>query len=265
MNLKTRMSRLWNYFEDLFFKNHACLACRKEISDDTQFCLCEKCFGALEVFKGTICEKCGDVVLADNNFCDRCKTTKFEFDKNRSFAVYEDVAAKMVKRFKYSGKKYYAKYLAELMFANREYFEDVDIITFVPIGKRRRAERGFNQAEELAKELGLLTNIEVIDTLNKLGNEKHQAGLSQKERQENLSGSFKLKDEALTSIRNKNILLIDDVFTTGATLSECARVLKSDKKNKPSKIYCYTFAKTRLNSTNNGQIQQNNHVEIKTR
>lgn len=265
MSFKTRMSKFWNYFEDLFFKNHGCLSCRKEVPDGTKFCLCDKCFHAMELLKGKVCETCGDAVLENNDFCDRCKSSKFDFDKSRSFAVYENVASGMVKRFKYSGKKYYSKYIAELMFENKEYFESIDLITFVPIGKKRSKERGFNQAEELAKEIGKLTNIEVVDLIDKVGSEKHQAGLTQKERQENLSGTFKLKDEVSMQIKNKNILLVDDVFTTGATLSECSKVLKSDKKNKPNKIYCYTFAKTRLNSTNNGQIQQNNHAESKTK
>lgn len=265
MSFKTKMCKLWNYFEDLFFKNHGCLSCRKEIPDGTKYGLCSKCYHDMELLAGNVCEICGDAVLENNNFCDRCKMSKFEFDKSRSFAVYEDVASRIVKRFKYSGKKYYSRYLAELMLLNKECFENIDIITFVPIGNKRRKERGFNQAEELAKEISKLTNIEVVDLLDKTGSEKHQAGLTQKERQENLSGTFKLKDNVSLQIKNKSILLVDDVFTTGATLSECSKVLKSDKKHKPNKIYCYTFAKTRLNSTNNGQIQQNNHVESKTK
>ena len=94
--------------------------------------------------------------------------------------------------------------------------------------------------------------------LTKKGNERHQAGLSQKERQANLSGSILVKD-CDEVIKDKVVMIIDDVFTTGSTLSECAKVLKSNKANKPSKIYCYTFAKTVYNSTNIGQKQQNNN------
>ena len=265
MKFKAKFSWLWNYFENLFFKNHSCLVCRREIPDGTSFSLCKNCFDELEILNGNICEICGNKVLDENKICDRCKEFKFNFDKSRSFAVYEENASKIVKRFKYSGKKYYAKHIAELMIMRSECFEDVDFIAFVPIGGKRRKERGFNQAEELAREIGKLLNIEVVDALEKIGSERHQAGLSQKERQENLSGTFKLKDGFAENLKGKNILLIDDVFTTGATLSECSKVLKSDKKNKPNKICCYTFAKTRLNSTNNGQIQQNNHEEIKTK
>lgn len=265
MKFKAKFSRLWNCFENLFFKNHSCLVCRREIPDGTSFSLCKNCFSELEFLDGNVCEVCGDKILDENKICDVCKDSRFSFDKSRSFAFYEEKAATLVKRFKYSGKKYYAKHLAELMTRNSDCFEDVDFITFVPIGSKRRKERGFNQAEELAVEIGKILNIKVLDALEKIGSERHQAGLSQKERQENLSGTFKLKDELEESLKDKKILLIDDVFTTGATLSECSKVLKSDKKNKPKQICCYTFAKTRLNSTNNGQIQQNNHEEIKTK
>ncbi len=265
MSFKTRLAKILNGFEDLIFKNHSCLSCRREISDGTKFSLCKNCFDELEVFGGNLCKVCGENILKDNLLCDRCKSNSFSFDENRSFAVYEDVASSLVKRLKYSGKKYYAKHLAELMMINKTYFENIDVITFVPIGLKRRKERGFNQAEELADEIGKLSNIPVLNTLEKIGTERHQAGLSQKDRQKNLSGTFKLIDEVIKELKGKNILLIDDVFTTGATLSECSKVLKSDKRNKPAKICCYTFAKTRLNSANNGYFQQKNSLEIKTK
>ena len=171
--------------------------------------------------------------------------------------MYSDVAMNVVKRFKYKSKKYYAKYIAEMMAENKKYFENVDYLTFVPIGAKRRKERGFNQAEEMAKHIGEILNIPVIDTLEKLGSERHQAGLTQKERRENLSGTITLKSCENLDLKDKAIMIIDDVFTTGSTLSECARVINLNKRNKPAKILCYTFAKTAYYSTNNGQNQQN--------
>ncbi len=255
MVFKERLVRFWNSFENLFFKNHSCLACRREIPDGTSFSLCKNCFEEIEFLDKNICDICGDRVLEGNKLCDKCKGSKFHFDKSRSFAVYEDVASRLVKRFKYSSKKYYAEHLAELMLTRKECFENIDYITFVPIGNKRRKERGFNQAEELAVCIGKKIEIPVLNLLEKVGSERHQAGLSQKERQENLSGTFAL-NENVSFIKGKNVLLIDDVFTTGATLSECSKVIKSDRRNKPDKICCYTFAKTRLNSTNNGHFQQ---------
>lgn len=258
MSFKTAITKFWNKIEDLILSNHACLCCRREIPDGTEFSLCEKCMKNLEKIDGNVCKVCGEKILEGNKLCDRCKLVKFSFSKSRSFAVYGDVSSKIVKRFKYNGKKYYAEYIAKLMSENKNYFEGVDFISYVPIGSKRRKERGFNQAEEIAKFLSVLTNIPCVELLKKVGNERHQAGLSQKDRQKNLAGTIVINEENKNLIKGKTILVIDDVFTTGATLSECAKVLKSDKSNKPKEICCYTFAKTMLISTNNGQNQQNN-------
>lgn len=261
MSLQSRFIKFLNKFEDLFLTNHACLCCRKEIPDGTEFSLCENCLNGMEKLKGNLCKTCGEKILEGNTYCDRCKLEKYNFSQSRSFAVYDDISSKIVKRFKYNGKKYYAENIAKLMAENGEYFENIDYLTFVPIGKERRRERGFNQAEEIAKVLSEIKSIPVVEFLEKTGSEKHQAGLSQKDRQKNLSGTIVLNEDNKNLLKGKNILIIDDVFTTGATLSECARVLKSQRANKPNEICCYTFAKTILNSTNNGQNQQNNRMK----
>lgn len=243
--------------ENLFFTNHACLSCRREIPDGTSFSLCKDCLENLEKIEGNVCKICGEKILEGNNYCDICKNMKFEFDQSRSYAIYSDVASNIVKRLKYGSKKYYADHIAEMMHENLDYFRGVDCLTFVPIGNKRRKERGFNQAEEIARSLSKLTNIPVVDILEKTGSERHQAGLTQKERRANLAGTLVLKD-VTNNIKGKVIMIIDDVFTTGSTLSECAKVIKKNRSNKPSKIWCYTFAKTAYYSTNNGQNQQNN-------
>ena len=253
MDLKEKLRNMINGLEDLFLNNHACICCRKEIPDGTNnFSLCDKCLSEISKISGSSCKICGEEVDINVSFCGNCNKDKYYFDKNTSFANYELVAAKIVKRFKFYSKKYYAKYIAKLMVENNDVFKDVDYLTFVPISDKRRKERGFNQAEEIANEISKLKNIPVLDLLNKIGDEKHQVGLSQKERLENLKGSFELIKDNSKFIKGKNLLIIDDVFTTGSTLSECARVIKSDKINKPKSVCSYTFAKTKLFSTNNG-------------
>lgn len=257
MSFKSRVIEFWNKIENLFLVNHACISCRCEIPDGTMFSLCKNCLEGIDKITGNLCKVCGEKVLEDNNYCDACKRIKYSFTHSRSYAVYSDASMNIIKRFKYSSKKYYARYIAELMSENKSYFEGVDYLSFVPIGDKRRKERGFNQAEEIAKHLGEILDIPVIDILEKVGSERHQAGLSKKERQENLSGTIALKSLVALDIKNKTIMIIDDVFTTGSTLSECAKVINGNKKNKPAKILCYTFAKTAYYSTNNGQNQQN--------
>lgn len=258
MSIKEKFVKFLNKFENLIFTNHACLSCRREIEDGTEYSLCKDCNKNMERINGTLCQKCGEKILEGNSFCDRCKQINYDFDYSNSFAVYNEITSRIVKRYKYNGKKYYAEFIAELMLENDNLFDYIDLITFVPISEKRKKERGFNQAEEVAKILGKELNIEVADTLDKIGTGKHQAGLSQKDRRKNLAGTFALKDGVKNLIKDKSIMIIDDVFTTGSTLSECAKTLRSSRMCKPEKVCCYTFAKTRLDFTNNGQIQQNN-------
>ena len=223
--------------------NHSCIACGREIVDGTKFQICKDCFCNLHKLEGNLCDKCGDEVLKDNQLCDHCKTFDYSFQQNKSFCYYEKVSAKIVKGLKYGHRKFYAKHVAEMMTENKDYFEDVDIITFVPINKRRMKERGFNQAEEIAREISLILNKPVDCLILKSDSAKHQAGLSQKERLENLKGTFSVDEANKNKIKGKTILIVDDVFTTGATLSECANVIK---KFKPIKIKTLTFAKTKF-------------------
>ena len=258
MSLKSKMIKFWTMFESWIFTNHGCLSCRREIPDGSDFSLCEDCMNCLDEISGNMCKICGEEILENNILCDKCKNIKFNFDSSKSFAYYGDVASNIVKRFKYNSKKYYAEYIAKLMAKNKEYFDGVDYLTFVPIDDKRRKDRGFNQAEEIAICLGRFLDIPVMDILKKSGGKRHQAGLTQKERQENLAGTISLLENISENLRNKVVMIIDDVFTTGSTLSECARVIKSARSNKPGKVLCYTFAKTIFNSTNNSQNQQNN-------
>ncbi len=107
---------------------------------------------------------------------------------------------------------------------NKKYFEGVDCIVPVPLHKRRLAERGFNQAEEIARLLSRELNIEMQNILVREKATKQQAKLHKQERIKNIKDAFILKSGI--DVKNKNIIVVDDVFTTGSTLGECARVLK---------------------------------------
>lgn len=247
MNLVKVLSKTLNKFEDLFMKNHACVSCGMEIPDGSRFGLCKNCQNSIRVIDGTVCRFCGDKVLSFGMICDSCKTRVYDFQSNRSCFYYDGVVSRIVKNLKYNSQKYVANYVAELMLTRREFFEDVNIITFVPINKRRLAERGFNQSEEVAKLLGEKLNIKTVNLLIKKDGGKHQAGLDMKKRLTNPYGSFEIDVNNSSLVKGKNVLIIDDVFTTGSTLSECSRMLK---KLKPKSIRTVTFAKTDFHSSN---------------
>lgn len=247
MSVKEKIVKFFNWFEDLFMTNHSCIGCGMEIADGTKFQLCDFCKIKVHKISGDVCKKCGDEVLSGNNFCDYCKNVEYKFDENCSYCYYDEVSAKIVKRFKYNGRKYYAKHIAEMMTENREIFDDVDVITFVPSNTKTLKERRYNQAEELAKEISRITGIKACGLLKKSDDRKHQAGLTKAERLENLKGSFSIVVENKNDIKGNTVLIVDDVFTTGATLNECSKVIL---KHKPKKIKTITFAKTKLGSKN---------------
>jgi ComF family protein len=100
----------------------------------------------------------------------------------------------------------------------------VEVIIPVPLHPARKKARGFNQSRVLARELGKIANIDIIEgVLVKHVNVPPQTTLTARERKKNIKGAFKVRDKA--KIKNKTILLLDDVFTTGATIQECSAAL----------------------------------------
>lgn len=103
---------------------------------------------------------------------------------------------------------------------------EFDIITFVPLHPRRLAQRGFNQAEILAQKIAEKTTIECLPLLKRTKHRLRQVQMTAKKRRENLKGVFELRSKKYEEFKNKRILIIDDIATTGTTLNECARALK---------------------------------------
>lgn len=142
----------------------------------------------------------------------------------------------LIKNFKYS--PFIKELSKELSFLIINHFKLIEnpppffgdwsdfILVPVPLDRKRLRWRGFNQAEELTKELGLFFNIPLfLDCLIKTKQTFPQVDLSEKEREKNVLGTFSVKNK--DKIKDKKILLVDDVFTTGSTMEECARVLKT--------------------------------------
>ena len=247
MSIKSKIKSIVNFVEDLFLTNHKCIVCGKEVPDYVKRGLCEKCGGKLKRISGEICSRCGESVVKGNKYCDECKNMDYKFDENHSYAVYDEISGKIVKSLKYSGNKYIAKNIAVMLVEDKKYFEGVDFITFVPIGKERLKEREFNQAEEIANHVSKLAGVPLVSVFEKIKENSHQAGLTRKERVKNIIGTIAVIEEMKETISGKVVLVIDDVFTTGSTLSECAKVLK---RSGATKVRTLTFAKTKQNMIN---------------
>lgn len=213
-------------FKNLFFpKTYGCLNCNRDVFD-SPYLFCERCLPKLPYLAGRICLRCSEPLIGDGNYCKRCKGKKILCDKAISPFKYEGIAANLVKKLKYDGHKYVAmalgKFMAECFKQNKLF---ADVVTVVPLCKKRKSERGFNQAEELMTEFVKWVPINTsVDNLVRVVDTPSQTELDFAERQKNLIDAFKINNPK--EFENKSVLLIDDVYTTGATTNECCKTLR---------------------------------------
>lgn len=212
---------------DLFYPPH-CAVCASPFEDSERIFLCHECDAKIErIDQSHVCH-CGVPLPEVIDLCPSCAQDERVLEQVYSFGWYEEredphhVLSTLIKIFKYGGERALAPLLASyLAEAGEPLRPRVEQITFVPIYHEDERQRGFNQAELLARELGKLWDIPVVRALKKIKKTKPQASLSHEARRENIRGAFRLAKFTPCA----SILIVDDVYTTGATLSECAQVL----------------------------------------
>ena len=220
---QTPVTILTKFLDALYPANYVCLSCGKEIECNT-LALCDKCKQSLPNLSKYRCSKCDADVNEDTHICDLCKSTPMVFDKNYSAFDYSGSIKKMLLGLKYHGAKYNGTTLSQLLFDKYSSInKSFDYIIPVPLSSARFNERHYNQVEVLLESF-ILNNCNVkLDVLTRVIDTPHQAGLSRRDRLTNLKGAFKVVDKS--SVKGKSVLLVDDVFTTGATVNECATTL----------------------------------------
>ncbi|MBC8059317.1 MAG: ComF family protein [Clostridiaceae bacterium] len=200
------------------------------------------------------CIICKGYTVDDRWLCSSCENKikycqeRFEVTKNNKrysyycLAYYSKGISELVLRLKYKSDFACANALgekmAELIVKNNLV---IDFITFVPATKQSLMKRGYNQSQLLAKVIGEVLKVKVISTLDKIKETKDQIGLNEEMRWQNISGSYKLRSDM--KIKNKKILLVDDVMTTGATTFCCAEELIKSEVNC---VIILTAAKSKL-------------------
>lgn len=207
-----------------------CCRCGKTVV--SEHTLCEKCFNQINFISAPYCKLCGmpfenetDANL--NLVCAHCASKKKVTRMDRSAMFYDDFSKKLILDFKFYGHTQNAKILAKWLYlAGADiFYAGVDLIMPVPLSYRRLLRRGYNQSAVLARLLSKQTGIKAdVLTLKKTKHTVPQSSLLGKARLKNVKNVFKLQNEE--KVKGKRILLIDDVLTTGATLNECAKVLK---------------------------------------
>lgn len=188
--------------------------------------ICAGCLKELKVLTPPWCMQCGKKLLTQQEFCRDCSTVKHKYLRGRALYEYSSAAASIY-RFKYGGRQEYADFYGEEMVKYlRDFIEGVapDAIIPVPLHRRRKNDRGYNQAELLAKAVGKRMGIPVYTKL--LARVKNTAPLKQqnpKERQNNLKKAFNVRQN---DVKLKKVLVVDDIYTTGSTMDEISAVLQ---------------------------------------
>ena len=181
-----------------------------------------------------------DVTIPHTHACGECIQTSPYFDKAISAGPYKDTLAEAIKLFKYKKKIHIGKALAEeVMKRFSKENPPVSLLIPVPLHPKRLREREFNQSAIIASVISSRFEISMLtDVLLRQRYTKPQVELGFRERKENVEGAFTIQNKE--AIKGRNIILVDDVFTTGSTVNECAKVLK---KNGADKVYVVTIAR----------------------
>lgn len=215
---------------DLFMpRNIKCAFCGEE---DYKYGICDKCLETMPFIKGRTCVKCGGRVLNDEIICRECEKVDHAFNNSYALFDYTGDIKRAINLFKRNGNLAIGRAFSHIICDYIERMDiKVDMIIPMPIHPNRYNERGFNQAEILCGEIAnrypkLLNN----DILIRIKDTPHQTGLNRDNRLLNLSGAFQITN--IKKVKNKKILVIDDIFTTGSTLDECAfALLKAGAKS----------------------------------
>lgn len=206
-----------------------CASCGNLMDIHKNEWLCRNCKDAFTEISGPVCKKCGAF------HCCCPKGESFYFNKNISFFLYDETMRKAIHDFKYGKKlsqgRALGKLMADSLIKSNIDLKDYDYILPVPIHRERLRERGFNQSEILAMEISEKTKIPLnTKIVKRIKDTIPQSTLSYEGRVRNVKNSFKISKA--NYVCNRNIILIDDIFTTGSTLDAVSKALKEKGASK---------------------------------
>jgi ComF family protein len=215
----------------------ACALCRAPLRDGRY--LCDHCGRKLPRIEKPFCIQCGEHIdgqVPDDVLCAQCRGQEFTFKFARAAAGAHDQARELMHSYKYGRQLHLHRELATLLaetWGDPRVAAQTDppwVIVPVPLHWRRQHWRWFYQSYEIAKTLARERSLRVEHPLRRIRNTHQQTLLNRAQRLVNLRGAFRLsrREQRLRTIRRQPVLLIDDVFTTGSTAEECARVLVED-------------------------------------
>jgi competence protein ComFC len=194
-----------------------CAACNQL----TLEALCPACACDLRAITGPVCGYCGHPTLISKDICPACAAGNLYFSSARSVWMFEGPVRELIYELKYRNNKNLAGKLTKFLLP---LVDKPNIITWVPLARSKKWARGYNQSQLLALDLARKTGIPAANLLKRTRLTIDQNQLKPDERRRNVRNAFQMRGDS--RIEPKSVLLIDDVYTTGATVAECARVLR---------------------------------------
>ena len=212
-----------------FFFPPRCLLCRNFLIAPHETYFCSPCSEALPLISGPLCPRCGMPFVSPegaDHLCSRCIGKDPAFDTARAVGIYAGALRQAIHLFKYNSRSLLAAPLGIVLAEQgRGLLEhEHDVIMPVPLHARRIRQRGFNQSLVLARQVGKLWGVAVAaEGLERTRWTDPQTMLHERQRLRNVRDAFSCRT---TAVEKKSILLVDDVYTSGSTVNECAKVLK---------------------------------------
>ena len=227
-----------------------CLLCKRPLKPLNRSFICLTCWQKVEWLPSGCCIRCGKPLFIHGKnsdldlICFECKIDPPHFQRLFSPTVYRGVMAEAIRLFKYNGKRGIIRGFAQIIKICIKRFGltslGLEAIVPVPLHVRRLRERGFNQAKDLADVIGKCLNIPVWNNyLVRVRYTKPQTRLKKQERRKNVKDAFSVKKSAKGQGKDKKILLVDDVYTTGITLNEASYEMKKDG----AQVFSFTLAR----------------------
>ena len=226
-NLGNDISRLFALVYKSAIPN-VCLACDRIV--ERQGGCCAQCWSQLQFISSPMCPVLGSpfsVDMGNNIHCAEAIASPPPFERLRAAVIYDDLARRIISGIKYADQTNLVPWIANWMtVAGKELLNDADMVVPVPLHSRRLLARRFNQSAEFARCIARVCDVEYAPLILKRRKAtKQQVGLTEQERERNVSGAFAVPIDIKPLIKQKRILLVDDVYTTGATIRAATRTL----------------------------------------
>ncbi|NOV00480.1 ComF family protein [Paenibacillus planticolens] len=231
-----------------------CLVCKQtKLIRLEQLGLCDSCYARIPWIREVLCQICGR-----GEVCYDCQRRQHAyFSQSRSAVRYDETMKELLARYKYRGDERLKAVIGSMLVhayhllqheREKRIIEAIpvqELITFVPVSERRLLERGFNQAEQMAIELGRITGLPVVTLLHRSKHTDKQSFKKRSERLDDLAHVFEMNEmflDQFTSYQAASyvIYIVDDVYTTGSTMNQCAKVLSECL---PVKVFGITWAR----------------------